>query len=237
MLALLGGVQVGPWHEVVKGAHSLSGDADGLLQRIVPVVMETLPPLKDPPPVGEELIRAYEGVVWAIWEASLPERLTLSKGAREVWKDWMYEVRLEERNPELPEAWRAYLSKRLGLTLRLAGSLAVLRGECEVSEWALEAAIFLVKGILEPHAKRAWRVGEVGDLSPAIRLAKKLRAEAGKLKEFTRRDVYYKKWGNIASAEEARQALRTLEMAGWVVHDPQAKVYRVNPRIREVEDA
>jgi hypothetical protein len=74
MLALLGGVQVGPWHEVVKGAHSLSGDADGLLQRIVPVVMETLPPLKDPPPVGEELIRAYEGVIWAIWEASLPER-------------------------------------------------------------------------------------------------------------------------------------------------------------------
>jgi hypothetical protein len=231
MLALLGGIQIGPWHELIRGAHSLSGDADGLLQRLTPAVMEVLPPLKDPLPPDARLIEAYEGVIWGIWENPLPERLTLSQEARVTWKEWVHAVRLEERNPELPEAWRAYLSKRLGLTLRLAGILAVLHGEVEVSARSLESAVFLVRGILEPHARRAWGVGELGDLSPAIRLGKRL--GKGDVKTFTRRDVYSKEWGNIRNSEEAGQALRILERAGWLAYDPEAKAYRVNPRLKE----
>jgi hypothetical protein len=93
-------------------------------------------------------------------------------------------------------------------------------------------AIYLVKGILEPHARRAWRVGQVGDISPALRLGKRLKE--GGVERFTRREVYSKEWGGITTSEEAGQALKLLEKAGWVVYDPATKSYLVNPRIREV---
>ncbi|BCZ86496.1 hypothetical protein TthAA11_06780 [Thermus thermophilus] len=124
----------------------------------------------------------------------------------------------------------------MGLTARLAGILSVLWGEPGViSEAVMARAIFLVKAILEPHAKRAWRVGEVGDISPALRLAKRLRE--GKVERFTRREVYTREWGGITTSEEAGRAIELLEKAGWVVYDPEARAYLVNPRIREVGHA
>jgi hypothetical protein len=53
------------------------------------------------------------------------------------------------------------------------------------------------------------------------------------VERFTRREVYRNEWGGISSSQEAGQALWLLEKAGWVLYDPQAKVYWVNPRIRE----
>lgn len=75
-------------------------------------------------------------------------------------------------------------------------------------------------------------MGEVGDISPAIRLAKRLKE--GKVVRFTRREVYRNEWGGITTSEEAGRALWLLEKAGWVVYDPEARAYLVNPRIREV---
>jgi len=236
-LALLGAIQTGPWAGIVQEAGRLDQDADGLLQRLTPVLIEPTQPVRNPPPVPEALLARYRALVRGIWGDARSYTMRLSQEAKETWSDWQYETQLAARNPEHPEAWRSYLGKRLSLTLRLAGVLAAIWDEAEVSDRTLKKAILLVLGILEPHARRAWKVGEVGDLSHAIRLAKKLREEAGKLKEFTRRDVYSKKWGGITTSEEAGQALRALEAAGWVSYDPRAKVYRVNPRIREVGDA
>jgi hypothetical protein len=124
----------------------------------------------------------------------------------------------------------------MGLTARIAGILSVLWGEGGIiSERTMARAIYLVKGILEAHARRAWRVGQVGDISPALRLGKRLKE--GGVERFTRREVYTKEWGGITTSEEAGQAIFLLERAGWVRYDSQARTYRVNPRLKEVKDA
>ncbi len=231
-VAILGGIQPGPWHQVVRGGLSRGEDADGLLQRFTPVVLDPLPPVREPPPVPKEVLWAYEEAVIRLWGEEVPPRVSPSLEAYRLWKEWRFETLQDQRNPEVPEAWRGYLSKRMGLTARLAGILSVLWGEAGViSERSMARAIYLVKGILEPHARRAWRVGQVGDISPALRLGKKLK-DAG-IERFTRREVYSKEWGGITTSEEAGQALRLLEKAGWVVYDPTTKSYWVNPRIRE----
>jgi hypothetical protein len=231
-VAILGGIQPGPWHQVVRGGLGRGEDADGLLQRFTPVVIDPLPPVREPPPVPKDLLWGYEEVVMRLWGESIPERVSPSPEAYHLWREWRFETLQDQRNPEVPEAWRGYLSKRMGLTARLAGILSVLWGEDGViSERTMARAIVLVKRILEPHARRAWRVGQVGDISPALRLAKKLKE--GKEERFTRRDVYRNEWGGISSSEEAGQALWLLEKAGWVVYDPATKTYWVNPRIRE----
>jgi hypothetical protein len=231
-VAILGGIQPGPWHQVVRGGLGKGEDADGLLQRFTPVVLDPLPLVKEPPPVPEDLHRGYEEVVMRLWEEGVPQKVSPSSEAYHLWREWRFETLQDQRNPELPEAWRGYLSKRMGLTARIAGILSVLWGEGGIiSERTMARAIYLVKGILEPHARRAWRVGQVGDLSPALRLGKKLKE--GRVERFTRREVYRNEWGGISTSEEAGQALWLLEKAGWVLYDPATKTYRVNPRIRE----
>jgi hypothetical protein len=231
-VAILGGIQPGPWHQVVRGGLGKGEDADGLLQRFTPVVLDPLPPVKEPPPVPEDLLWGYEEVVMRLWGEEVPQRVRPSPDAYHLWRDWRFETLQEQRNPELPEAWRGYISKRMGLTARIAGILSVLWGEGGIiSQRTMARAIYLVKGILEPHARRAWRVGQVGDISPALRLAKRLKE--GGVERFTRREVYSKEWGGITTSEEAGQAIRLLEKAGWVLYDPATKTYLVNPRIRE----
>jgi hypothetical protein len=231
-VAILGGIQPGPWHQVVRGGLGKGEDADGLLQRFTPVVLDPLPPVKEPPPVPEDLLWGYEEVVMRLWEEGVPQKVSPSPDAYHLWREWRFETLQDQRNPELPEAWRGYLSKRMGLTARIAGILSVLWGERGIiSQRTMARAIYLVKGILEPHARRAWRVGQVGDISPALRLGKRLKE--GGVERFTRREVYSKEWGGITTSEEAGQAIRLLEKAGWVVFDPATKTYLVNPRIRE----
>jgi hypothetical protein len=231
-VAILGGIQPGPWHQVVRGGLGKGEDADGLLQRFTPVVLDPLPPVKEPPPVPEEVLWGYEGVVMRLWEEGVPQKVSPSPDAYHLWREWRFETLQNQRNPELPEAWRGYLSKRMGLTARIAGILSALWGERGIiSQRTMARAIYLVKGILEPHARRAWRVGQVGDISPALRLGKRLKE--GGVERFTRREVYSKEWGGITTSEEAGQAIRLLEKAGWVVFDPATKTYLVNPRIRE----
>ncbi len=230
-VAILGGVQVGPWHQVVRGGLGRGEDADGLLQRFTPVVLDPLPPVREPPPVPEGTLWAYRDLVAQLWAEEVPVRVSPSPEAYRLWKEWRFETLQEQRNPELPEAWRGHVSKRVGLTARLAGILSVLWGEPGViSEATMARAIYLVKGILEPHAKRAWSVGEVGDISPALRLGRKLKED--RVERFTRRQVYTWKWGGITTSEEAGRAIFLLERAGWVEYDPEAKVYRVNPKVR-----
>ncbi len=231
-VAILGGIQPGPWHQVVRGGLGKGEDADGLLQRFTPIVLDPLPPVKEPPPVPKEVPWAYEQAVMRLWEERVPPRVSPSLEAYSLWREWRFETLQEQRNPELPEAWRGYLSKRMGLTARIAGILSVLWGEGGIiSKRTMARAIYLVREILEPHARRAWRVGQVGDISPALRLAKKLKE--GGVERFTRREVYRNEWGGISTSEEAGQALWLLEKAGWVVYDPATRTYWVNPRIRE----
>lgn len=223
-IALLGGIQLGPWHETVKESD------DGLLQRITPVVLEPSPPTREFTPVAVELLDSYHALAQRLWKDPLPERLHCTSEALELWREWRFETDKEQYDPESPESWRSYLSKRLGLTLRLAGILSILWGETGgISLDSLARATVLIKDILEPHAKRALRMAQA-DISGALRLAKRLKELP--TETFTRRMVYTRNWGGISTSEEAGTALFALERAGWVVFDPRTKSYQVNPKVR-----
>lgn len=238
LLALLGAIQPGPWHQVVEEARRLGSEADGLLQRLVPVVGELLPYTSKPSPVPDAVLTGYRTAIRRLWEDQRLKDLSLqpTKDAYNLWRDWRADTEEAIRDISLPEAWRSYLGKRLGLTARIAGILAALWGEESISERSMGLAIILVGDVLEAHAKKAWRVQSL-DISPAVRLGKALLKD--RPERFTRRDVYRNEWGGITSAQEAEAAIAVLLRAGWLeeVLEGRRVVYRVNPRVEEVTHA
>lgn len=139
------------------------------------------------------------------------------------------------RNPDHPDAWKALLGKRMGLTARLAGVLSALwDGYTAISEATLRRATDLILW-LEPHAKRIWHRAIAGSDEPVLKLARKLRA--GELTSFTTRDLYRRGLAGIATAEQARRVVEVLAEAGWVVRDPQnPHRWVVNPRCRRMPE-
>ncbi|GAA6735386.1 hypothetical protein YIM1627_02040 [Thermus oshimai] len=233
-ITLLTGIQPGPWRTVVLGAFSKSGDADGFLERITPVLMEMGPLEKEPPPLRQAVADAYHDFFRDLWEKDLPARLTPTPGAYRLWQEFRFESLRASRNKEESDPWKSYLAKRYNLAARLAGILAVAWGEVLITEDAMTKALVLLHEVLEPHIQAAWQVGEIGDLGPAYRLARRL--QKGDIQTLTTRQVYTRRLAGIGTSHEAQQALRVLEGAGWVVFDRQAKRYKVNPRIRELKE-
>ncbi|MCS7219040.1 MAG: YfjI family protein [Thermus sp.] len=235
LLALLGGIQPGPWQAFLGETQRLGREADGLLQRLVPVLGRFTPYREDPPGLGEGILQAYEEALISLWEDPTLQGLTLqpTPEAFRLWRDWRADTEEAVRDPSQPEAWRSLLAKRLGLTARLAGILAVLWGERAITERAMGLAILLVGEVLEAHARKAWRWGSL-DLSPALRLGRYLfqhRVEA-----FTKREVYRNEWGGITTSAEAEAAIGALLRAGWLEERQEGRKtkYFVNPRIGEV---
>ncbi|WP_261975822.1 YfjI family protein [Thermus thermophilus] len=234
-IALLGGIQVGPWHQVVGEALRTGEGADGLLQRIVPVVLRPRFQDSPPPPPPREAFAAYTGAVRRLWEGAGYGPLHLTADAWPLWEEWRAETRKALFDRETPESWKGYLAKRVGLSLRLAGVLALVWGERAVSRAALGRAILLLKGVLEPHMRAAWGLGELGDLAPAYRLARFILKH--RPHELSFRRIYSNRQGGLTRKEEAKAALDLLERAAWLAYDPAGKVYRVNPRVWEVGHA
>ncbi|AFV76346.1 hypothetical protein Theos_1309 [Thermus oshimai JL-2] len=237
-IVLLTGIQPGPWYELVAAdAFSANRDTDGFLERITPILMEPKQPEKDPPPLDEKVLERYRDLIRGLWEGGVPTRLTPDSKAYKLWREVWYDSLTAARSKAESTPWKAYLSKKPGLVARLAGILAVAWGEVLITESAMSRAILLVETVLEPHIKVAWRIGGVANLGPAYRLAKYLKGKHQKgegIRSFTRREVYTKGWGNIQNSKEADQALRALEVAGWVRYDPRTRCYLVNPRLGEV---
>lgn len=235
VLALLGATTPGPWHRLLEEAHRLGSEADGLLQRITPVIVELRPYREDPPEVPPEVLKAYEDFVRGLWASEdYQERvLTPTPQAYKLWRDWRADLEDQVRDETLPETWRSLVAKWKGLTARLAGVLAAAHGEVAISDRALALSVLLVKEVLEPHAKRAWRF-RGADLSPAKRLAQYLLKH--RPESFSLREVYRGEWGGLDRREEAQAALDLLLKAGWVVEVPAGRWprYELNPRVQEV---
>ncbi|MCL6527348.1 MAG: DUF3987 domain-containing protein [Thermaceae bacterium] len=240
-LSLLGFVQPGIFRRLVlEGNDGDCEGADGLLQRFVPVTVELLSWKDERPTIAQRSVEEYERAVQKLFAGATtpntpPQTLGFDPGAQTLWRAWEAEVEKAIRNPDTPPAWAEYLGKRLGLTARLAGVLALLWDEgLLVSEKTLTRAIALVQW-LEPHARRVWGHALGGDPGPAVKLARKLKA--GKLQQFTPRDIYKNQVAGISTAAGANRALDRLEELGWIVREPgKARTYLTNPKIRGLPD-
>jgi hypothetical protein len=235
VLSLLGFIQPGPFRERVLEAQSGdSNGADGLLQRFIVVTAQERPWQDERPVISQAFRERYFHLIERTWD-------TLSKGgektlrfddeAQPMWYQWENQTQRELRNPDHPEAWKALLGKRMGLTARLAAVLSVLWGEyTTISAQTLKRAIALVLW-LEPHARRIWHRAISGNDEPVLKLARKL--QRGELERFTLRDLYRNSIAGISTAIEARRVVEALVEVGWVVR--KDRVYVVNPRVREVQ--
>lgn len=226
MLALLGGIQPGPWYALLQDSQGLREGADGLLQRLTPVMVQAFPPHRNPPPVREEVLGNWRGLVEGLLDPDgVGRAITTSPQALPLWREWVYQSEVEARKEDLPEAWRSYLSKRPGLTIRIAAILAVARGNPTIATEDLEAAIALVQRVLEPHARAAWAIGENTIPEGAKRLAKRIQEK--RLEEVGVRDLLTHRLAR--NKGEALEALYALERLGWL--RPEGKVWRVNPKV------
>uniref|UniRef100_A0A7C3HTI5 DUF3987 domain-containing protein n=1 Tax=Meiothermus ruber TaxID=277 RepID=A0A7C3HTI5_MEIRU len=243
VLSLIGFIQPGPFRERVLEAQNGDGKgADGLLQRFIVVTAQERPWQDDRPAIRAELRTRYHLLVARIWDmlqAGGEKTLRFDPEAQALWYQWENQTRRAMENPDHPEAWKALLGKRMGLTARLAAVLAATWEEYgPVSVATLKRAIALVRW-LEPHARRIWHRALSGNDEPVIKLARKLQSGvlevAGKrLETFTERDITRNQVAGIALVGEARRVLASLVEAGWLIQD--GKTYRVNPRVKEVGD-
>ncbi|RIH81312.1 hypothetical protein Mlute_02836 [Meiothermus luteus] len=241
VLSLLGFIQYGPFRERVLEAQSGDGNgADGLLQRFIVVTAHERPWQDDRPAIEAEVCTRYHNLVTRVWDilrVGGERTLHLDPEAQALWYQWENSTQREMRNPDQPEAWKALLGKRMGLTARLAAVLAAAWEEYgPVSATTLKRAIALVRW-LEPHARRIWHRALSGNDEPIVKLARKLQSGmlevAGKrLEVFTERDITRNQVGGIALVGEARRVLAALVEAGWLIQD--GKTYRINPRVKEV---
>ncbi|AFV77079.1 hypothetical protein Theos_2082 [Thermus oshimai JL-2] len=237
-LAVVGFVQPGPFRQIVLKALEEGEGADGLLQRFILVQGGLTPWPEERPMIESQVYHAYQVFMKGLWREpqAPPVALTFDPEAQKLWYEWEDEVEREIRNEDLPEAWRGYLGKRLGLTARLAGVLSVLWGEKGViSEDSLLRAISLVEWA-ETHAKRVWRRARIGDVSTLTRVASKLleRARQGSLpKEITARWLVRQGFAGLETSREASKVLSALEREGWLlrVPNPRTATWALNPRL------
>ncbi|MFW8120709.1 DUF3987 domain-containing protein, partial [Klebsiella pneumoniae] len=106
----------------------------------------------------------------------VPAVIPFTKKAVGLWHEWVFDTRVEIRKEEHTEEWRSLLSKRPGLTARLAGVIAAAKGEKVVSYESLGQAIVLISDLLEPHTKAAWALDEAEEVKDARRLLEHLKA-------------------------------------------------------------
>ncbi len=236
VLSLLGFIQPGPFRErVLEAQNGDSNGADGLLQRFIVVTAQERPWEDERPAITNEERERYHGLVTRIWDTLSnggEKTLRFDDGAQDLWRKWENQTQRELRNPDHPEAWKALLGKRMGLTARLTAVLAAAWGEYgPVSADTLKRAIALVLW-LEPPARRIWHRALSGNDEPVIKLARRL--QSGELTRFTTRDVYRRKIAGIVTASEARRVISALAEARWVLPAPRERdAWVVNPRVSE----
>jgi len=237
-LAVVGFIQPGPFRQIVLKAMEEGEEADGLLQRFILVQGGLTAWPEERPKVESRAYHAYQVFMKRLWRepTAPPVVLTFDPEAQKLWYEWEDEVERGLRNEDLPEAWRGYLGKRLGLTARLAGVLSVLWGEEGlISEDSLLRAMSLVEWA-EAHAKRVWRRARIGDVSTLTRVALKLleRAKQGGLpKEITARWLAKQGFAGVETSREASKVLSALEREGWLlrVPNPRTATWALNPRL------
>ncbi len=207
--------------DVVRGVFAnRSMTARGLAARFLWCQPESMAGRRqiDVTPVSEALVQSYERTVTALLDARRgpsPLPLNLTGDARRAFRDWQREIETRLTDDLQPLKEWGWAGKLAGLTLRLAGTLAVMDKAEAIDARALLTAVDISRWAIE-HARAVSFGMDSGGESPAAALLEVIRRDT--LFEFTLRDIQRKLGGRKAfqNADAVRAALAELEQAGYV---------------------
>ena len=168
--------------------------------------------------------------------------------AQQFFAEWFAEIQREVRSDRLEHpALEAHLVKYASLMPSLALVFAL-------ADWAARGGTTLPTHVGCPHAQQAaawyhflWehaqRIYGLGVQDTAMRARTLVRhlAQGDVPAEFTARDVYFKGWSGLNSAEAVSGPLDLLEHLGWVRSRTRqtggrpSTLYVANPRMGEVQ--
>lgn len=250
-LLMFGGIQPGKLQNYIRSATRAGAGDDGLMQRFQIIVwpdhskdwkkidrrpdlaaenavMDVFRHLRgiDPVAIGASLPFGGDGPAW----------LHFTDEAQALFDRWHEKVEIALRTGDRHPALESHLAKYRSLIPALALLCHLIDGGAgPVTLGALQRAIKW-HSYLWGHARRVYSSAvNGGDLS-AKSLADKIKA--GKVCEgFSLRDVYRAGWANLASREEATEAVTLLTEHGWLRPRQQetlgraATVYLINPKV------
>lgn len=245
-VSLFGGIQPDRLQAYLADALRNGPTNDGLIQRFQLCVWPDLPrtwKYVDRTP-DAAAIRMAESVYRRIagMSAESPLLLKFSTTAQPFFVEWLTELETQLRSGELSPFIQAHLAKyrKLMPAIALLFSLADGKLDSVGHQHAQQAAAWC--GYLEHHAHRVYASRTTPEAIAASDLAAKLlkgwKRNEG---EFSLRDVYRNAWSGLATPDEARAALLSLEDAGWVRRSKTpptsgrpSETYLLNPRIGDV---
>jgi len=266
--SVLGGIQPGPLQSYLRGALGCGEGDDGLLQRFQMAVFPDLPvdfkyidrwpdtEAKNTAYVVFERISNIPVIRGAAQDDDGKLYLRFSPEAQELFVEWYSDLRREILSGAFDHpAIEAHAAKYAKLMPALALIFEVVNGASggrafdgfvgSVSKDSAEIAAAWCDFLLS-HAKRIYGLGLASASTYARAIAFRLQAgdltdkdEKGKLKGFTARDIYYRGWSGLTTAESVKEPLDLLEHLGWIrgglVSDGgrPATRYKINPRSSE----
>jgi hypothetical protein len=232
--SVIGGIQPKKIREIAGGL-----DADGLLQRFIPILGDGVRrPNQDREPNAAAL-RRYSDIVREIAKAEyvFPDTIRLSDDAQVVWKPLSERISLLAALPDLSDAWRGHLGNWPGFSNRLlllchviehwASSNVMVHG-VPVSAATAQRAVRLVEWLLGQSLRfyeECIGVGEAGEDARWIAGYILASDRSGKIK---RRDIGQTRKG---LRDEARcvRAMRYLEQMNWCAADFSERVDKHGP--------
>lgn len=170
-----------------------------------------------------------------------------SEEAQDIFKEWLGELEAKVRDKDEHPIVTEHLGKYRSLMPSIAGLIHLANaavGLSQPGDIGAAAAWAAVEWCtyLEAHARRVYGCALSRNTNAARLLAAKIRKR--KLGDrFKARDVYINEWSGLATADEAKKALDTLEEFGWVRGDsartggrPTVE-YSINPKVYAPEAA
>lgn len=259
--SVLGGIQPGPLQTYLRGALGGGMGDDGLFQRLQLLVYPDLPPewtYVDRWPETEAKNRAFTVfqrlslLHTCRFDGELDDDdkplLRFTPPAQAFFATWFAELQQEVRSGHLEHpALEAHFVKYASLMPSLALLFAL-------TDWAASDDATIPPRVSLPHAKQAaaWcqflrahaeRIYGLGVQDTAMRARTLIRhlVKGDVPTPFTARDVYFKGWSGLSSAELVAEALALLEHLGWLRSQTRQSggrpttLYTANPRMPEVQ--
>lgn len=253
-LAMLGGIQPGKLHAIVRSATQGGGGDDGLLQRFqLAVWPDTTAQWENIDQWPDATHRqAANDLFDGLHALPVPEgdapAWRFSAGALPLFVEWRTEFERRIRGDDLHPAMASHLAKYRKLVPALALLFALIdtpQGSAQGQPGKVEEPELLRalawSEYLEGHAQRIYAAATLPDTGAALALLKRI--QAGQLEEeFTARRVVQKGWALLTSTDTVKSACKTLAEYQWLHREVRrgaggqgrpSEVWLVNPYVKD----
>lgn len=235
---VVGGIQP---RMIAKMANSL--EADGLLQRFIPVLGDGSRHADQDRAPDAAAVAAYYSLIRGVAEAQpiFPEAVRLSAGAQEIWRGLASRLEALRALP-LSDAWRGHLGKWPGFSSRLLLILHVAETwdglvpveMAPVSDTTATRAVRLVEWLLS-HSIRFYEecvgIGEAGE--DARWIAGHI-LSGGRREKITRRDIGQARHEFRGDQNRVARAMHYLDKMSWCLPETTERVDRFGPSRWEI---